>query len=69
MTTDEGTPSTNNHLGVKGVGELGTIGATPAVANAVLDALARANPGMAVDKLQMPFTAERVWRALQDARS
>ena len=41
MTTDEGTPSTNNHLGVKGVGELGTIGATPAVVNAVLDALAR----------------------------
>jgi hypothetical protein len=65
MTTDEGTPSTNNHLGVKGVGELGTIGAAPAVANAVLDALARAYPGMAVDRLQMPFTAERVWKAME----
>jgi carbon-monoxide dehydrogenase large subunit len=64
MTTDEATPSTNNHLGVKGVGELGTIGAAPAVANAVLDALARAYPGMAVDELQMPFTAERVWKAM-----
>jgi carbon-monoxide dehydrogenase large subunit len=65
MTTDEGTPSTNNLLGVKGVGELGTIGATPALANAVLDALARAYPGMAVDHLQMPFTAERVWSAME----
>ena len=65
MTTDEGTPSTNNHLGVKGVGELGTIGAAPAVANAVLDALARAYPHMAVDRLQMPFTAERVWKAIE----
>ena len=67
FATDEGTPSTNNILGVKGVGELGTIGATPAAANAVLDALARAYPGMAVDTLQMPFTAERVWRAMRDA--
>ncbi|MCC6197953.1 MAG: xanthine dehydrogenase family protein [Burkholderiales bacterium] len=64
MTTDEGTPSVNNHLGVKGVGELGTIGAAPAVVNAVLDAIARANPRSAVDKLQMPLTSERVWRAL-----
>ncbi|MEO8508419.1 MAG: xanthine dehydrogenase family protein molybdopterin-binding subunit [Betaproteobacteria bacterium] len=64
MTTDEGTPSTNNHLGVKGVGELGTIGATPAVVNAVLDALAGAGLGVRADRLQMPFTAERVWRAL-----
>jgi carbon-monoxide dehydrogenase large subunit len=69
MTTDEGTPSTNNHLGVKGVGELGTIGAAPAVANAVLDALARAYPAMAVDELQMPFTAERVWKAMRTRAS
>ncbi len=68
MTTDEATPSTNNHLGVKGVGELGTIGATPAVANAVLDALARAYPKLAVDELSMPFTAERVWRAVEKGR-
>lgn len=66
MTTDEGTPSTNNLLGVKGVGELGTIGATPAVANAVLDALAGAGLGAKVDALQMPFTSERVWRALRE---
>jgi carbon-monoxide dehydrogenase large subunit len=65
MTMDESTPSTNNHLGVKGVGELGTIGATPAVANAVLDALARAGVGPSLEQLQMPFTAEKVWRALQ----
>jgi len=63
MTMDEATPSKNNHLGVKGVGELGTIGATPTVVNAVLDALARS--GVAnVDALQMPLTAEKVWRAL-----
>jgi carbon-monoxide dehydrogenase large subunit len=66
MTTDDATPSTNNLLGVKGVGELGTIGATPAVVNAVLDALARACPDKPVDTLQMPFTPERVWRALAD---
>ncbi len=65
MTMDESTPSTNNHLGVKGVGELGTIGATPAVVNAVLDALARAGVGRSLEKLQMPLTAEKVWRVLQ----
>ena len=63
MTTDEATPSTNNHLGVKGVGELGTIGATPTVVNAVLDALARSGVRN-VDALQMPLTSEKVWRAL-----
>ena len=63
MTMDETTPTTTNPLGVKGVGELGTIGSTPCVVNAVLDALASA--GVAnVDALQMPFTSERVWRAL-----
>ncbi len=66
MTMDQSTPSINNPLGVKGVGELGTIGATPAVVNAVLDALAQAGLGTRVDALQMPLTAERVWRALQD---
>ena len=64
MTMDESTPSINNPLGVKGVGELGTIGATPVVVNAVLDALARAGLGTRADTLQMPLTAERVWRAL-----
>jgi len=65
MTMDETTPCANNALGVKGVGELGTIGATPAVVNAVLDALARGGAGDRVEALQMPLTAERVWRALQ----
>ena len=64
MTMDEASPSTNNVLGVKGVGELGTIGATPAVVNAVFDALARAGAGARVNALQMPLTAEKVWRAL-----
>jgi carbon-monoxide dehydrogenase large subunit len=65
MRMDEATPSVNNALGVKGVGELGTIGATPAVVNAVLDALARGGAGDRIDALQMPLTSERVWRALQ----
>jgi aerobic carbon-monoxide dehydrogenase large subunit len=65
MTMDETTPCLNNAMGVKGVGELGTIGATPAVVNAVLDALARNGLGARADTLQMPFTSERVWRALQ----
>jgi carbon-monoxide dehydrogenase large subunit len=63
--TDESTPCRNNAMGVKGVGELGTIGATPAVANAVVDALARAGAGKAALAVQMPFTSERVWRALR----
>ena len=64
MTMDESSPSKNNHLGVKGVGELGTIGATPTVVNAIVDALARSGLGHGADQLQMPFTPERVWRAL-----
>jgi aerobic carbon-monoxide dehydrogenase large subunit len=63
--TDESTPCLNNAMGVKGVGELGTIGATPAVVNAVIDALARAGRASNANSLQMPLTAERVWRALQ----
>jgi len=65
---DESTPCLNNAMGVKGVGELGTIGATPAVVNAVIDALARAGVDKALDGLQMPLTSERVWRALHAAR-
>ncbi|MBL8327215.1 MAG: xanthine dehydrogenase family protein [Rubrivivax sp.] len=63
---DTRVPSTNNVLGAKGVGELGTIGATPAVVNAVLDALIGAGvpPGVAQD-LQMPLLAPKVWAALQ----
>jgi len=62
-TMDESTPCRNNALGVKGVGELGTIGATPAVVNAVVDALTRGGFGAQAQALQMPFTSERVWRA------
>jgi carbon-monoxide dehydrogenase large subunit len=62
---DESTPCRNNPLGAKGVGELGTIGATPAVVNAVVDALASAGLGRDAEKVQMPLTAPTVWRALQ----
>jgi carbon-monoxide dehydrogenase large subunit len=61
---DESVPCTTNALGAKGVGELGTIGATPAVVNAVIDALAQAGARDAAERLQMPLTGERVWRAL-----
>ena len=64
--TDESTPCLNNAMGVKGVGELGTIGATPAVVNAVIDALARAGHQSSAKALQMPLTSERIWRALHD---
>ncbi len=62
---DQGVPSKNNPLGVKGVGELGTIGATPAVVNAVADALARAGRPELCSRLQMPLTPARVWALLQ----
>jgi aerobic carbon-monoxide dehydrogenase large subunit len=55
------TPSTSNPLGVKGVGEAGTIGATPAIANAVLDAL----EPLGITHLDLPMTPERVWRVIQ----
>jgi len=61
---DTSIPCTTNPLGVKGVGELGTIGATPAVVNAVVDALASAGLGRDAEKVQMPLTSEVVWRAL-----
>ncbi len=64
-TFDTSIPCQTNPLGAKGVGELGTIGATPAVVNAVADALARAGLGREADRIQMPLTSERVWRALQ----
>lgn len=56
------TPSPSNLLGVKGVGEAGTIGATPAVANAVIDALSP----LGIRHLDIPFTPERIWRAIQE---
>ena len=65
MTMDESTPCLANPMGVKGVGELGTIGATPAVVNAVADALARNGFAEQARTLQMPLTSERVWRAMR----
>jgi carbon-monoxide dehydrogenase large subunit len=62
--TDESTPCKTNALGSKGVGELGTIGATPAVVIAVIDALARAGAEERALKMHMPLTPEKVWRAL-----
>jgi aerobic carbon-monoxide dehydrogenase large subunit len=59
---DESVPCRTNLLGVKGVGELGTIGATPAAVHAVLDALAE----FGVQHLEMPCTPERVWRAIRN---
>jgi len=58
------TPSPTNPLGVKGVGETGTIASTAAVMNAVVDAL---SPYRITD-LEMPATPERVWRAIEEAR-
>jgi carbon-monoxide dehydrogenase large subunit len=61
LTDRTETPSTTNPLGVKGVGEAGTIASTPAVVNAVVDAL---RP-FGIRDITMPCTPERVWRALQ----
>jgi carbon-monoxide dehydrogenase large subunit len=57
------TPSPLNPLGAKGIGESGTIGSTPAVHNAVIDALSH----LGVRHIDMPCTPERVWRAITDA--
>ena len=62
---DETVPCLTNSLGSKGVGELGAIGATPAVVNAVVDALAHAGLGRDAERVQMPLTSEVVWRALR----
>jgi carbon-monoxide dehydrogenase large subunit len=58
------TESPTNPLGVKGVGETGTIAAAPAVINAVVDALGH----LGVVDIQMPATPERVWRAIQEVK-
>ena len=60
------TPTLVNPLGIKGAGETGTIASTPAVVNAVVDALA----GLGVDHIEaMPLTAERVWKTIQAAKA
>jgi aerobic carbon-monoxide dehydrogenase large subunit len=58
------TPSTSNELGVKGVGETGTIASPPAVVNAVIDALS----DLGVTDMARPMTPERVWRAIRSAK-
>jgi carbon-monoxide dehydrogenase large subunit len=58
------TPTTLNPLGVKGIGEAGTIGATPAVQNAVVDAVSH----LGIRHIDMPATPERVWMAINQAR-
>ncbi len=58
-------PTQVNPLGAKGVGEAGTVGALPALLNAVNDALAP----LGVRHLDMPVTSERVWRAIRDAKA
>lgn len=57
-------PCTTNALGAKGAGESGTIGALPAVSNAVMNALRQ----VGVQNFEMPATPERIWRALQHAK-
>ena len=59
------TPSPSNSLGVKGVGEAGTIACTPAVVNAVVDAL---RP-LGVTFINMPLGSMHVWETIQEARS
>ncbi|MDP1885282.1 xanthine dehydrogenase family protein molybdopterin-binding subunit [Polaromonas sp.] len=66
---DESTPCLNNPLGVKGVGELGTIGAGPTVVNAVADALARRGLAAQSRALQMPISPARLWQWMQPGSS
>ena len=61
--TDDSSPCRNNPFGMKGCGEASSIGATPAVVNAALDALGP----LGVRAIDMPLTPERVWRTIRDA--
>ena len=58
------TPTPTNELGVKGVGEAGTIAASAAVINAICDALA----ALGIDHVDMPACPDRLWRQIQEAR-
>jgi carbon-monoxide dehydrogenase large subunit len=62
VTTE--TPTSYNPLGAKGIGEAGTIGSTPAVQNAVIDAVAH----LGVRHIDMPTTSMRVWSAINAAK-
>ncbi|WP_265519270.1 xanthine dehydrogenase family protein molybdopterin-binding subunit [Nitratireductor luteus] len=57
-------PTATNPLGLKGVGESGTIGAPPAIANAVIDAVR----SLGIDNIDMPFVPHRVWQAIRDSQ-
>ena len=56
------TPSPVNPLGVKGCGEAGTIGGTPAIANAVIDALSH----LGIHHVDMPLTSQKIWKLIQE---
>jgi carbon-monoxide dehydrogenase large subunit len=62
-TSNTETPSPRNPLGAKGIGESGTIGSTPAIQNAVIDAVSH----LGVKHIDMPLTAQRVWDAINAA--
>ena len=62
---DEDQPCPHNPLGAKGCGEAGTIGAPAAIVSAALDALKR----LGVTGIQLPLTPERIWKAMQSAKS
>jgi carbon-monoxide dehydrogenase large subunit len=57
------TPTPLNPLGAKGIGESGTVGSTPAIQNAVIDAIAH----LGIRHIDMPLTPERVWRAIRES--
>ena len=59
------TPSPVNPLGVKGVGEAGTIGCSPAIVNSVVDALSP----LGVRHVDMPMTPQKIWKLIQGARA
>ena len=59
------TPTPNNSLGAKGIGESGSVGSPPAVVNAVIDALSFKG----VKHIDMPVTSEKVWKILNDPSS
>jgi carbon-monoxide dehydrogenase large subunit len=60
----EEVPCLTNPIGVKGIGESGTIGAPPVVINAIIDALSP----FGIDRIDMPATASKVWAAIQGAK-
>ena len=60
----KGVPCRNNAFGIKGAGEAGAVGSTPAVINAVIDALSE----VGVNHFDMPATPDRIWRAIREAQ-